>query len=409
MRRMFGVCAGIDVHKKSIVICLLKVGQDGQVSREVRTFGTTTRALLEALDWLVAEHCQSVAMESTGVYWKPVFNLLESSVKVVLVNAQHVKALPGRKTDVQDSEWLAELHLHGLVRSSFIPPREIRELRDLVRTRTKLIGERARHVNRIQKVLEDANIKLGSVASDVLGVSGRLMLNALVAGQSDPTTLAELARGRMRSKRSLLREALTGRVHAHHRLLLQTHLGLIDSLDAAVASLTEEIEERMRPFAETRDRLDAIPGIGPDVATVYISEMGVDSSRWPTYRHAASWAGLCPGHHESAGKRKSGRTRHGNRWIKQAFVQAAWSAQRTEGTYMQAHFRRIRTRRGPKKAAVAVAHSLFVRCYVLIASGAEYTDLGPTYFDDHAKEVMTKRLVRRLKQLGYEVELTDAA
>jgi len=362
MRKVFDVCAGIDVHKQSIVICLLKVGQDGKVSQEVQTFGTTTRALLEALDWLMAAHCQSVAMESTGVYWKPVFNLLESSMKVVLVNVQHVKALPGRKTGEQDSEWLAELHLHGLVRSSFIPPREIRELRDLVRTRTKLIGERARHVNRTQKVLEDANIKLGSMASDILGVSGRRMLNALVAGENDPT---------------------------------------------AVAGLTEEIEDRMRPFAETHDRLDAIPGIGPDVATVYISEMGVDSSRWPSYRHAASQAGLCPGHHES--KRKSGRRRHGNRWIKQALVQAAWSAQRTAGTYMQAHFRRIRTRRGPKKSAVGVAHSLLVRCYVLVANGVEYKDLGPTYFDDHAKEVLTKRLVRRLKQLGYDVALTQAA
>jgi transposase len=402
---MFEVCAGIDVHKQMLAVCLLKVGPGGEVGQEVRTFGTTTGQLLGLLDWLLAERCESVAMESTGVYWKPVFNILESSVKVVLANAQHVKALPGRKTDVQDCEWLGELHLHGLIRPSFIPSPEIRELRDLVRTRTKLIAERARHANRIQKVLEDANIKLGSVASDVLGVSGRAMLDRLVAGETDPRVLANEARGRMRSKRAALREALEGRIRPHHRLLLSTHLDLVDGLDAAVNTLTEEIEERMAPFAEIRDRLDAVTGIGPDVATVYISEMGVDGSPWPTYRHAASWTGLCPGHHESAGKRKSGRTRHGNRWIKQAFVQAAWSAQRANDTYMQAHFRRIQVRRGPRKAAVAVAHSLFVRCFLLVARGGEYHELGGNYFDERRRDRVAHRLVRRLEGMGYKVSL----
>lgn len=409
MQRVFRVCAGIDVHKKMLAICLLKAGSAGTVSKEIRTVGTTTRELLSLLDWLVTEHCESVAMESTGVYWKPVFNLLESSIPVVLVNAQHIKALPGRKTDIKDCEWIAELHLHGLVRASFIPPREIRELRDLVRTRTKLIGERSQHINRIQKVLEDANIKLSSVATDVAGVSGRLMLKAIIAGECNPNVLAEMARGRMRSKRSELREALTGRVRPHHRLLLQTHLNLIDSLNAAMDALTLQLEERMRPFAKIRDRLDAVSGIGPDVATVYISEMGVDPSPWPTYGHAASWTGLCPGHHESAGKHKSGRTRKGNRWLKQAFVQAAWCAQRANGTYMQAHYRRIRSRRGPKKAAVAVAHSLFVRCFMLVATGAEYHELGPTYFDERRKETLTRRLVGKLKDLGYDVSLTTNA
>ncbi len=327
MQRVFEVCAGIDVPKKMLTVCLLKVGSGGEVQREVRPFGTTTRQLLTLVDWLVAEQGESVAMESTGVYWKPVFNLLESSVKVLLANAQHVKGLPGRKRDVQDCEWLAELHLHGLIRPRFIPSQDIRELRDLVRTRTQRVAERARHANGIQKVLEEANIKLGSVAGEVLGVSGRAMLNRLVAGETDPRVLAEEARGRMRSKRPALREALEGRMRAHHRLLRQTHLHRIDSLDAAMATLTEEIEERMRPFAEIRDRLDAVTGIGPDVATVYLSEMGADASPWPSYQHAASWTGLCPGHHESAGQRKSGRTRPGNRWIKQAFVQASWSAQ----------------------------------------------------------------------------------
>lgn len=409
MRQLFRVCAGIDVHKKSLYVCLLVVEPDGRVLKEIRSFGTTTVQLLSLLDWLTSVGCESVAMESTGVYWKPVFNLLEGVVKVVLVNAQHVKGLPGRKTDVQDCEWLAELHLHGLVRASFIPPREIRELRDFVRTRTKLIAERAQHVNRIQKVLEDANIKLGGVAADVLGVSGRLMLDRLVAGDTDPKALAELARGRMRSKREQLSEALDGRIRPHHRILLKTHLQLIDSLDAAVAALTEQIEDRMRPFAEIRDRLDAIPGIGPEVATIYIAEMGVDPSPWPTHRHAASWVGLCPGHHESAGKRRSGRTRQGNRWLKTAFVQAAWSAQRARGTYMQAHFRRIRFRRGAKKAAVAVGHSLFVRCFELVAQGTQYRELGGTYFDQRRTDSIARKMVKKLEELGFEVNLNPKA
>lgn len=409
MRRVFRVCAGIDVHKKMLAVCLLTVDAEGEPTREIRKVGTTTRALLELVDWLSGAGCESVAMESTGVYWKPVFNLLEGIIPVMLVNAQHVKALPGRKTDVQDCEWLARLHLHGLVRASFIPPRAIRELRDLVRTRTKLIAERGQHVNRIQKVLEDANIKLGSVAADVLGVSGRLMLNQLVAGETNPLTLAELARGRMRSKREQLQEALEGRIGSHHRLLLKMHLQLIDGFDATLATLTEEIEERMRPFAEIRDRLDAIPGIGPDVATIYISEMGVDPSPWPSHRHAASWTGLAPGHHESAGKRKSGRTRHGNRWLKTAFVQAAWSAQRANGTYLQAHFRRICSRRGAKKAAVAVAHSLFVRCFLIATRGTTYLEPGGAYFDDRQKNAVTKRMVKRLNDMGYDVTLNPKA
>ena len=409
MQRLFKACAGIDVHKKELSVCLLKAEARGQVAQEIRTVGTMTRDLLELLDWLVAAGCESVAMESTGVYWKPVFNILEGAMKVVLVNAQHVKALPGRKTDVQDCVWLAELHLHGLVQPSFIPPVEIRELRDLVRTRTKLIAERAQHVNRIQKVLEDANIKLSSVASDVLGVSGRAMLDRLVADDAAPEALAELARGRMRPKRSELQAALTGRVRPHHRLLLRTHLRMIDSLEAAIAGLTAEIEERMRPFSELRDRLDGVTGIGQEVATVYISEMGADMAAWPTSGHAASWAGFCPGHHESAGKRKSGRPRKGNRWLKQAFNQAAWSAGRAEGTYMQAHYRRLRARRGPKKAAGAVAHSLFVRCFMLASKGGTYQDLGPTYFDERRKVAVTKKLVHRLETLGYEVTLTPNA
>jgi transposase len=409
MQRMFRVCAGIDVHKKMLTVCRLRGEPGAEVAKEIRTFGTTTRELLALLDWLVAEGCESVAMESTGVYWKPVFNLLEAAVPVMLVNAQHIKALPGRKTDVQDCEWIAELHLHGLVRASFIPPREIRELRDLVRTRTKLIAERSQHVNRLQKVLEDANLKLSSVASDVVGASGRAMLNRLIAGETDPQRLADLARGRMRPKRPQLREALTGRVRPHHRLLLRTHLTLMDQLDAAIATLTAEIEKRLRPFSELCERLDAITGIGPEVATVFISELGADMTAWPTSAHAASWAGLCPGHHESAGRHRSGRTRKGNRWIRKAFVQAALCTQRAVGTYMQAHYRRLRSRRGPKKAALAVAHSLFVRCVMLAQTGQAYHELGSNYFDEHRKQAIAKRLLGRLKELGYEVSVTTNA
>jgi transposase len=406
MQRLFRVCAGIDVHKRSIYVCLVKAAGDASFTREVRSFGTTTDELLGLLDWLTQERCQSVAMESTGVYWKPVFNILEGALKVVLVNAQHVKGLPGRKTDVQDCEWLAELHLHGLVKPSFIPTVEIRELRELVRTRTTLRQDRARQVNRIAKVLEDANLKLGSVASDILGVSGRAMLEAIVAGQTNPAELARLAVGRLRSKPTELQQALHGFVKPYHRLLIQTHLQLIDAFDASLAALTTQIEERMRPFAERRERLEEITGVGLEVATVFISEMGNDMTRWPTPAHAASWAGLCPGHHQSAGKHKSGRMRHGNRWIKRAFAQAGWAASRANDTYMQAHFRRLCSRRGAKKAAMAVAHSQFIRCVLLSASPGEcYQELGGDYFDRRNQQHLTRRLVGRLESLGYKVTL----
>jgi transposase len=406
MQLLFRVCAGIDVHKRSIYVCLVKQQADGTLTREVRTFETTTPELLRMLDWLTQAQCQSVAMESTGVYWKPVFNVLEGSLPAVLVNAQHVKGLPGRKTDVQDCEWLAELHMHGLVKPSFIPTPDIRELRELVRTRTTLTRDRARQVNRIAKVLEDANIKLGSVATDILGVSGRAMLDAIVTGQTDAAELAGLAVGRLRRKHTALQQALQGFIQPHHRLLIQTHLKLIDAFDASLAALTTQIEECLRPFAATRDQLDQITGVGPEVATVFLSEMGVDMSRWPTPAHAASWAGLCPGHHQSAGKHTSGRPRHGNRWIKQAFAQAGWAASRAAGTYMQAHFRRLCSRRGAKKAVMAVAHSQFIRCVLLTASPGEcYTELGGDYFDRRNERHVRERLVTRLQSLGYKVTL----
>jgi len=406
MQRLFEVCAGIDVHKRSIYVCLVKAPATGPVTREVRSFGTTTHELLGMLDWLTQAGCQSVAMESTGVYWKPVFNILEGALRVVLANAQHVRGLPGRKSDVRDCEWLADLHLHGLVKPSFIPRPDIRELRDLVRTRTTLKQDRARHVNRIAKVLEDANLKLGSVASDILGVSGRAILEALVAGQTNAAELAHLAVGRLRSKSTELQQALHGFIKPHHRLLIQTHLTLIDALDASLAALSAQIEERLRPFAATCEQLDQITGVGPEVATVFISELGADMTHWPTPAHAASWAGLCPAQHQSAGKHKRAGTRHGNRWIKQAFAQAGWAAARAKGTYMQAHFRRLCSRRGSKKAVMAVAHSLFIRCVRLSASPGEcYQELGGDYFDRRNERHVAKRLVTRLQSLGYKVTL----
>jgi transposase len=406
MKRMFQICAGIDVHKAKLWVCLA-TAQDAEIVYTISTFGTTTQELLRLLDWLTQRQCESVAMESTGVYWKPVFNILEGQVPVVLANAQHVKGLPGRKTDVKDCEWLADLHLHGLIRPSFIPPVEIRDLRDLVRTRTQLQADRAQQSNRVQKVLEDANIKLASVATDVLGVSGRAMLDALVAGETDPQQLAELSRGVMRKKRTELQQALWGHIRPHQRVLLKMYLGLIDQLDASIESLTAAIEERMRPFSEIRQRLLAIPGVGERIATTFIAELGVDMERFPTAGHAASWAGLCPGHHESAGKRRGGRPRDGNRWLRQAFTQAGWAATRATHTYLQAQFRRLRARRGPKRAVFAVGHSIFVRCYHLIASGSSYQEPGGDYFDRTDRARTAGRLRRRLKQLGYDVQLTD--
>ena len=406
MQRQFQVCAGIDVHKVTLWVCLAET-QGGVVQHTIAQFGTTTQELLRLLDWLSQAQCQSVAMESTGVYWKPVFNILEGQLPVVLANAQHVKGLPGRKTDVKDCEWLADLHLHGLIRPSFIPPAEIRDLRDLVRTRTQLQADRAQQANRVQKVLEDANIKLASVASDVLGVSGRAMLDALVAGETDSQKLAELSRGVLRNKRTDLHLALQGNLRDHQRVLLKMYLDLIDQLDASLVTLTEAIEERMRPFQEIRERLMTIPGVGDRIATIFIAELGVDLERFPTAGHAASWAGLCPGHHESAGKRRGGRPRDGNRWIRQAFTQAGWAAARTKGTYLHAQFRRLCARRGAKRAAFAMGHRIFVCCYQLIATGQAYRELGDDYFDRREREQIAGRLRRRLKRLGYDVSISD--
>jgi transposase len=345
-----------------------------------------------------------VAMESTGVYWKPIWNLLEGQVELLLVNAQHVKAVPGRKTDVQDSEWLADLLRHGLLRPSFVPDRAQRELRELTRYRASLVRERTAEVNRLQKTLEGANIKLGSVATDIMGKSGREMLEQLVAGQTDPAALADLAKGRLRAKIPALERALVGRFGAHQRFLVGQQLAHIDYLDEVIARLSAEIAERVRPFEDALARLDEIPGVGRATAEVIVAELGTDMTRFPTDAHAASWAALCPGHHESAGKRTSGKTRKGNRSLRVALVEAAHAAGRARNTYLSAQYHRFAARRGKKKAAVAVAHSILVIAYHLLADDqATYSDLGPDFFDRRNQDTLERQLIRRLEALGNKV------
>jgi transposase len=398
-------CAGIDVHQRTAVVTAAWVDGQGRPQKQTRTFSTMTADLERLRAWLLERGVSHVAIESTGVYWKPLFNLLEGQLTVVLANAKHVKALPGRKTDVRDSEWLAELLEHGLIRGSFIPAAPIRALRDLARFRTSLIEERARALNRIQKVLEDANLKLAAVASDVLGVSGRAMLEALIAGETDPQALADLARGRLRGKRAALVEALRGRVQAHHRLLLRTLLGQVDHLSGAIDELSAEIGRRLEPYGAALDLLCSIAGVRRRVAEVVLAEIGADMGRFADARQLCSWAALCPGNHESAGKRRSGRLRHGNRWLRGALLQAAWAAIKVKGGYFGAQFRRITRRRGPKRAAIAVAHSLLTVIYHVLSRGAFYEELGADYFDRRRPEQRARYHVRCLAALGFTATL----
>jgi transposase len=376
MDALHACCAGLDVHKRTVVACVRRVDPVGEVSRTLKTFATMTADLLDLADWLGAQGVEVVAMESTGSYWKPVFNLLESRFEVVLVNAHHIKQVPGRKTDVRDSEWIAQLLQHGLLRPSFIPPRPTRELRDLTRQRTQLVRERTAVVNRIQKVLEDANIKLGSVASNALGVSGRLMIEAIVKGEYDPVKLAELARRRLRKKIPQLRLALQGGVTDHHRFLLRTQMDHLDHLERLIRRHEERIEEALAPFVETLARLATIPGVDLRVAEIVVAEIGLDMDRFPTAGHLSSWAGLASGNHESAGKRRTGRTPPGDVWLKTALVQAAWAAFRAKGTHLSRKFRRIAGTRGPKRAAVAVAHTILVIIYHLLKEHTTYQEIA---------------------------------
>jgi transposase len=405
MQVLYTPCAGLDVHKKTVVACLITPDPQGGWQHEVRSFSTMTRDLLALSDWLLEAGCTHVAMESTGEYWKPVFNILEVHFTVLLVNAQHIKAVPGRKTDVKDAQWIAELLQHGLLRASFIPPVVQRELRELTRHRTTFVRERATLVNRVQKVLESANIKLASVATDVLGVSGRAMLQALIAGETDTGAMAELAKGRLREKREQLGQALEGRVQAHHRFVLTELLGQINNLEDTLARFNEQIEAYRAPFAEAVELLDTIPGVGQETAEVIVAEMGADMSRFPTARHLAAWAGLAPGNHESAGKPRTGRTRKGNQALRQGLLQAAHAAAHTKNTYLAAQYHRLAARRGSKRAIVAVAHSMLVIAYWLLSRHEPYRELGGDYFDRQRPAATAKRLVRRLENLGYHVLL----
>jgi transposase len=439
-------CCGLDVHKKTVVACRIVPGPDGQPLQEIRTFGTTTQELLRLLDWLAEAGVTHVAMESTGVYWKPIYNLLEGSFELLLVNAAHLKAVPGRKTDVKDSEWIARLLRCGLLQASFVPERFQRELRELIRYRTALVRERAAEVNRIQKVLEGANLKLSNVASDIGGVSGRAILAALVAGEEEAQALAQLAKGRMRAKIPQLEEALVGQFGEHQRFLVARQLAHIDALDATLEELDSEIARRcssapppappgeragekapsagegsppaapqagaapqgagpVASFEEAVGRLTAIPGVGRLTAEKLVAEIGIEMGRFATAGHLASWAGMCPGQHESAGKRQSGKTRKGSRWLREALVEAAHSAGRSHGTYLGAQYRRLAARRGAKKAAVAVGHTILVIAYHLLQDGRPYEELGAQYFDARNREALQRQWVRRLEGLGCKVTI----
>jgi transposase len=377
--------------------------------QQTRTFGTTTEALLALGDWLVAQGVTHVAMESTGVYWQPVYNLLESlDLHVLVVNAQHVKAVPGRKTDVKDAEWLADLLRHGLIRGSAIPDRPRRELRELVRYRVGLVRQRAQVIHRIHKLLEGANIKLASVVTDITGVTGRAILDALATGRTDPLEMANLARRSLRTKREQLATTLRGSFGAHQRLVLASQLRHLDFLTAELDRLNTEVAERLRPHEGVIERLDAIPGVGRRVAEQVLAEVGPDVARFPTAAHLASWAGLCPGNHESAGKRLSGRTRKGNGWLRAALVEAAWGAAHTRQSYLAAQYRRLAARRGNKRALIAVAHSLVVIIYHLLREGTPYQDLGPNYYDERHRDAPVRRSIRRLERLGYRVTIEVA-
>jgi transposase len=399
-------CAGLDVHKDSVVACVRHIG-DGVVKREVRSFQTTTKGLMALSEWLSAEGCTHVVMEATGVYWKPVWHILsDGEFELVLANAAHVKNVPGRKTDVNDATWLAELLAHGLVRGSFVPDEQTQEMRNLLRTRKQLVRERSRHIQRLQKTLEDANIKLDSVISDILGLSGRRMIEALIAGEIDPNALAALAHRRIKASPAELEAALRGRVTRHHRFLLGLHLQQIDAIDAAINQIDPEVDALVEPFRTAVQLLTTIPGIDALSACVILAEIGRDMSRFPTAGHLISWAGLCPKNDESAGKRRSTRMRKGAPWLKTTLVQCASAAARKKASYLQAQFHRLRARRGAKKAIGAVAASILTAAYHMLKHGTLYEDLGPSHFDKRAQGRQVHRLIDRLRNLGFAVQIT---
>src|SRR6266403_3431440 len=400
---------GLDVHQATVVACLLVALKDGKVKKQVRTFNTTTRELVNLREWLLSEGCTHLAMESTGVYWKPVYAILEGAFELVVANAQHVKKVPGRKTDVKDAEWIAELLCHGLLRSSFVPPKPIRDLRDLMRYRRKLVESRSAERNRLLKLLESANIKLASVASDVFGVSGLLMLQALVAGQATPQEMAELAKKQMRKKIPALELALEGKVEEHHRFLLSVQLRRLRAVEEDLGLLEQRLQEKLKPYAMQLALLQEIPGVDWTLGAVIIPELGVDMSVFGNVSQLASWAGICPGNNESAGKRRSSRIPKGNVYLKTALVEAANAAAKAKGTYLRDKFYRLKARRGYKRAAVAVAHKILVAIYHMFSHQVCYNELGDAYLDKRNKHHLTRNLVHRLERLGYTVTLEQKA
>lgn len=404
MEVVYSHCCGLDVHKKIVVACIVS-----PAGKEIRTFSTMTDDLISMVDWLKEKGCTHVAMESTGSFWKPIFNLLElEDIEALVVNAKHMKNVPGRKTDVKDAEWIAGLLRHGLLQGSYIPSRDQRELREIIRYRRSLIDERAREVNRVQKVLEGANIKLSSVASDVLGKSGRAMIEAMIAGEEDPEILSELARRSLKKKKPELRRALNGLMGRHQKLMLKTQLRHIDFLADEIRKLDEEIKKRMLPFDEDLELLDTIPGVGRRTAEQILAEIGTDMNQFPSAAHMCSWAGLSPGNNESAGKRKSGKTRKGNKKLRSALVEAARAAGRTKNTYLSSQYHRLSARRGANRAAVAVAHSILTIAYFIIKRKQPYIELGPTYYEERKRDTVMKHSIKKLESLGYKVTVEVA-
>jgi transposase len=398
---------GLDVHQATVVACLLRIRNDGRVQKQVRTFGATTRELMQLRAWLLAEGCTHVAMESTGVYWKPVYAVLEGGeLEIIVANAQQVKKVPGRKTDVKDAEWIADLLCHGLLRASFVPPLPIRELRDLTRYRRQLVESRSAERNRLLKLLESANIKLASVATDVFGLSGRLMLEALIEDKATLSEMAALAKGKMRRKIPQLELALEGKLQEHHRFLLRLQQRRLEAVDGELAILEQRIQQKLQPYATQLALLQEIPGVDRTLAAVIIAELGVDMSVFPSVSQLASWAGVCPGNNESAGKRKSSRIPKGNVYLKTALVEAANAAARAKGTYLRDKFYRLKARRGYKRAAVAIAHKILVSIYHMLSQNVSYDDLGDLYLDKLNTHHVTRNLVRRLERLGYAVTLS---
>jgi len=398
-------CCGLDVHKKSVTACVIT-----PEGKEIQTFGTMTGDIIALVDWIKSKGCSHVAMESTGVYWKPLYNLLEvEQIETLVVNAQHIKAVPGRKTDVKDAEWIANLLRHGLLKGSYIPGRDQRELRELVRYRRSLINERSREVNRLQKVLEGCNIKLSSVASDITGVSAKAMLKAIIDDAGDPVVIAKLAKGKLKNKQKELEKALLGLVGPHQKMILTAQLNHLEFLDQQIVELDQEIEARLHPFELELELLDSIPGVGRRTAEDILAEIGTDMHRFPSSAHLASWAGMSPGNNESAGKRKSGKTTKGNKSLRATLVLAARAAAKSKNTYLYAQYRRIAARRGGNRAAVAVGHSILVMTYHMLKNRETYKELGSDYFDQRKKDSVIKNSIRRLESLGLKVTVEAAA